>query len=109
MCINQLKNIRNIAARQLAGEPQQQIQPTAEVDAGSERSKTSIYDLDLKAFFDALSDSDNEAIRQTIAQIRAADEADVAAAAEAVFGPGVGGYGVVEEPLPAAETFPDQF
>ena len=107
MDINYLKNIRNMAARQTAAaESQQQYQPTTEGDVWPQQS---VYDLNFEEFFRNANESTNEAIRQTMSQLRAADEADAAAAAEAVFGPGVGGYGVVEEPQPATETFADQF
>ena len=105
-----LSNLRNIKQSQPQPvEQTPQYQPTNEVDAGSGWPKGSVYEIDFKEFFAASTASTNEAIRQTMAELRAADEADAAAAAEAVFGPGVGGYGVVEEPQPAAETFPDQF
>jgi len=106
MDINYLKNIKNIAARQTASEPQQQFEPTAEGDAWP---KQSVFDINFEEFFRASSESTNEAIRQTMSQLRALDQAEAAAAAEAVFGPGEGGYGVVEDSEPATETFADQF
>jgi hypothetical protein len=71
--------------------------------------KQSVFDINFAEFFRASSESTNEAIRQTMSQLRALDQAEAAAAAEAVFGPGEGGYGVVEESQPATETFADQF
>ena len=107
---NYLQNIRNIKQSQPQPvEQTPQYQPTPEGDAGSGWPKASIYDIDLKEFFGASTASTDDFIRQTMAHHRALDEADAAAAAEAVFGPGVGGYGVVEESEPATETFADQF
>jgi hypothetical protein len=104
------QNIRNIKPQpQTAAEPQPQYQPTNEGDAGTGWPKASIYDIDLKEFFGASTASTDDFIRQTMAHHKALDQADAAAAAEAVFGPGVGGYGVVEESEPATETFADQF
>ena len=102
-----LSNLRNIKQSQPQPvEQTPQYQPTAEGDAWPQQS---VYDLNFEEFFRTSSDSTNEFIRQTMAHHRALDEADAAAAAEAVFGPGVGGYGVVEESEPATETFADQF
>jgi len=104
---NYLQNIRNIKQSQPQPvEQTPQYQPTAEGDAWPQQS---VYDLNFEEFFRSSSDSTNEAIRQTMSQLRALDQAEAAAAAEAVFGPGEGGYGVVEDSEPATETFADQF
>jgi hypothetical protein len=108
MDINYLKNIKNIAARQTASEPQQQFEPTAEVDAGSGWPKSSVYDIDFKEFFRAANESTNNSIREAMEYMRVADAADAAEAAEAAFG-GDRGHGVVEESQQAYEAFPDQF
>jgi len=102
--LHNLKNLKHSQPQPVEQTPQ--YQSTTEGDVWPQQS---IYDLNFEEFFRTANESTNEAIRQTMSQLRAADEADAAAAAEAVFGPGVGGYGVVEEPQPAAETFPDQF
>jgi hypothetical protein len=107
---NYLQNIRNIKQSQPQPvEQTPQYQPTPEGDAGSGWPKQSVYDINFEEFFRASSESTNEAIRQTMSQLRALDQAEAAAAAEAVFGPGESGYGVVEESQPATETFADQF
>ena len=108
MDINYLKNIKNIAARQTASEPQQQFEPIAEVDAGSGWPQESVYDINFEEFFRTSQESTNNAIREAMEYMRAADEADALAAAEAAFG-GDRGFGTVVEAEPATETFPDQF
>ena len=87
---NYLQNIRNIKQSQpqpVEQAPQQRLQTIADVsseqqaDAGSGWPKQSVYDINFEEFFRASSESTNEAIRQTMSQLRALDQAEAAAAA----------------------------